>query len=91
MSQTALTAELRCEETAIWRLALCLKPRPNRFAEDVAMIASKLVVDAAALARIIRHVQAIEVMSSRGVAERGTLMAAKRRRAGDKENDEPSH
>ena len=93
MSQTALTAELRCGETAVWRLALCLKPRPNRFAEDVAMIASKVVVDAAALARIIRHVQAIDVMSGRGVAERGALMAARSRRAEDqeKEPDEPSH
>ena len=92
-SYTALTAELGCNEAAMWRLALCLRPRSDRFAEDVAMIASKLSVDAAALARVIRHVQAIDVMSGRGVAERGALMAARSRRAEDqeKEPDEPSH
>ena len=85
MSYTALTAELGCSEAAIWRLAICLRPRSDRFAEDVALIASKLSVDEVALARIIRQVQAIEVMSGRGVADRGALMAARSRRAEDQE------
>ena len=85
MSYTALTAELGCSEAAIWRLAICLRPRSDRFAEDVALIASKLSVDEVALARIIRQVQAIEVMSGRGVAERGAMMAARSRRAEDQE------
>ncbi len=93
ISPTALTAELGCSEAAMWRLALCLRPRSDRFAEDVALIASKLSVDEAALARIVRHVQAIDVMSDHSVAERGTLMAARSRRAKEqeKESDEPSH
>lgn len=90
LSNAALAAELRCSEATLLRLGICLRPRPNRFVADVAAIASKLEVDEGVLARIVRHVEALEVMSDRGAAAGGALLAAKTRPSDQqaKENDD---
>src|SRR2546426_11918625 len=58
ISRAALATELGCSEAVMPRLALCLRPRSERFVEDVSAIATKFVVDRAALARIVRQVEA---------------------------------
>ena len=92
MTMGALLDELNCSASALWRLALCRRPRSDRFRDDVAMIASNLAINAAALLRIIRHVEALEAMKAGRVAESGALMAARKRRRSDQEGeeDEPS-
>ena len=92
MTLKALIDELSCTEGALWRLALCRRPRSDRFGADVARIASNLAVNAPALVRIIRHVEALEVMKGGRVVESGALMAARKRRHSDQkgEEDEPS-
>jgi hypothetical protein len=88
----ALLDELRCSEGALWRLALCRRPRSDRFRDDVAMIASSLAFNEGTLMRIIRHVDTLEAMKAGRFAESGALMAARKRRRSDQEgeDDEPS-
>ena len=87
-----LATELGCSEAVMPRLALCLRPRSERFVEDVSAIATKFVVDRAALARIVRHVEALEAMTVGGKKQRGMLMAARKRRIAEADkDDEPSH
>lgn len=76
----ALARELGCSEAVIPGLALCLRPRSERFADDVSAIAAMFVVEPAVLARIVRHVEALEAMTVGGTTTRGMLMAARKRR-----------
>lgn len=66
------------------RLGLCLRPRVGHFAEDIEQISAKFNVDTAALAKIVRLVESVEVMAatdSRAVStESGLLMAARARK-----------
>lgn len=66
------------------RLGLCLRPREDHFAEDIEQISAKFNVDAAALAKIVRLVESVEVMAAtdtRAVStESGLLMAARTRK-----------
>ncbi len=80
ISPEALAAELGCTETDVRRLNLCLRPRSNRFSQDINAIASKLSVDGMVLARIVRRAEALEAMAGRKLTGRGSLMAARRRR-----------
>src|SRR5437773_8746576 len=66
ISRAALAAELGCSEAVMTRLALCLRPRSERFADDVAAITAKFAVEAPALARIVRHVDALAAMAAGG-------------------------
>jgi hypothetical protein len=88
ISPAALAAELRCSEAVIPRLALCLRPRSARFAEDVATIAAKFAVEAPALARIVRHVDALAAMAVGGKTKSGMLMAARKRRTEKTDKDD---
>jgi len=75
------------------RLALCLRPRPEHFAEDVRAIAARLRLDVAALAHIVRFVDARQAMAGRepgATPERGALLAARRRRERDDDRSGPS-
>ncbi|HEY7030664.1 MAG TPA: hypothetical protein VH482_05010 [Thermomicrobiales bacterium] len=44
-------------------LALCLRPRPVLFRQDVEAIAARFGIDAAALAGMIRHVDALDAFA----------------------------
>ena len=56
-------------------LALCLRPRPDRFREDVVAIATRFAADAGELAAIIREVDAFDAMTD---AAPGNRLAAAR-------------
>ncbi|MBI2928744.1 MAG: hypothetical protein HYY24_24030 [Verrucomicrobia bacterium] len=70
------------------RLRLCLIPRSESFAADVQQIARMFGLDAGRLAKMIRHVEALQGMAddreAEGVGEVGLLMAARAR--GKKQN-----
>jgi len=83
-----LQAELRCDEGAMRRLALCRRPRHERFEGDITRIATVLGLDGAVLAGIVRRVQALEAMAAPGVVDRGFLMAARERRRGTHEGND---
>jgi hypothetical protein len=75
-------------------LALCLRPRPDHFAEDVRQIASRHGVDAAALGHIVRFVDALAAMTERDgrqPPQRGAIMAARARKRDQGEGDGRSH
>ena len=86
--RAVLSSELGCNETVLRSLALCLRTRSERFADDVGAIAARFVVEPAVLARIVRHVEALEAMGGARKAKGGTLLAArKRRNEKDKDDD----
>ena len=63
------------------RLQLCLRPRPDSFLPDVTQIAQAFGMDRAALAALIRRVDAVDVVRGReepGGA--GSLLAARTRK-----------
>lgn len=85
-------ARLLGTPTPFARVALCLRPRQERFAEDVTAIAERFGLDAAALARIVRHVDALCAMAGgdhEPSGEQGTLLAARTKERHDDRN-EPS-
>jgi hypothetical protein len=63
------------------RLQLCLRPRPDSFLRDVTQVAEAFGIDRAALAAVIRRVDAVEIVREReepGGA--GSLLAARTRK-----------
>lgn len=58
-------------------LALCLRPRPEVFVEDVHQIAERFHVDPHVLAGIIRHVEALEAIQP-AITGTGQVAAAAR-------------
>lgn len=66
------------------RVRLCLRPRPQLFEDDIGQVAARFGLDASALAKIVRHVDAVEGMSDlESIAskrETGLFMAARARR-----------
>lgn len=64
------------------RLGLCLCPRSEHFAADVAKIGAAWDANPAALARIVRHVEVLQGMAVATVTalpEQGMLLAARAR------------
>jgi hypothetical protein len=66
------------------RLALCLRPRAEHFADDVRQISTKFHIDATALAGIVRLVESLETLAATHPnlpsGEAGLLMAARARK-----------
>jgi hypothetical protein len=65
-------------------IAICRRPRPDRFRDDVATIAARFSADPAALAGIIRLVDALDAFAA--TTPRNFLAAA--RDAEDKDGEE---
>lgn len=66
------------------RLWLCLRPRPQFFAADVLAVADHIGIDPAALARVVRLVDAVAQMKDGTPdAHRGLLIAARTRGKGE--------
>lgn len=87
----SLAAELGVSEKQMNNLALCLRPRPERFAQDIDAIATKFSVDRLALARIVRHVEAVARLVQDAESGSGMLLAARRRTTPEgKRDDEPA-
>ncbi len=71
---------LRVPANDLNRIRLCLRPRSQSFAEDIGHIARKFGADAAILAQLIRHVEALEGMKElEQTNDAGLLMAARSR------------
>lgn len=68
-----------CHDLA--RLSLCLRPRTDCFAEDIAHINTRFNLDVGTLAQIVRFVESVEAMArpdtNTMAAESGLLMAAR--------------
>ena len=73
-----LAALLRCEPSALTRLALCEHPRPApHFREDVERIAIYIHADLMQLAMLIRAAESREALSKRPGETSPTLLAAR--------------
>jgi hypothetical protein len=70
------------------RLQLCLRPRAQSFSSDVAQIATKFGGGVSELAKVIRHVEALQGMREESAVhvsgDLGLLMAARARSKGAK-------
>ena len=77
------------------RLHLCLRPREQSFAVGVAQITAKFELDAGELARIIRHVEAMEAMKQESgeceLEDVGLLLAARARGERKKNRQKVDH
>jgi hypothetical protein len=81
LREESLQERLRVAADDWPRLQLCLRPRADTFLSDVTQIAQAFGIDRAALAAIIRRVDAVEVVLRReqpGGA--GSLLAARTRK-----------
>lgn len=76
-----LRERLGASEEAWTRLRLCLRPRPEAFLADVTRIASAFGIDRAALAAVVRRVDAVEAVRAREQpGQAGSLLAARTRK-----------
>ena len=63
------------------QLQLCLRPRAEEFLPDVTQIATEFGLDRAALATIVRRVEAVEVIRTQEEpSEAGNMLAARTRK-----------
>jgi hypothetical protein len=97
ISEAELATRLGIISQDFLRLALCLRPRAEHFADDIRQISTKFHIDATALAGIVRLVESLETLAAtnpaRLSAEAGLLMAArarKQRRQGQ-DNESQDH
>jgi hypothetical protein len=80
--EESLREKLRVAAEDWPRLQLCLRPRFDMFLPDVTQIAQAFGIDRAALAAIIRLVDAVEVVQKREQpGDPGTLLAARTRKS----------
>jgi transcriptional regulator with XRE-family HTH domain len=84
LSEAELAARLGIEPYDLSRLALCLRPRSEHFADDIRQISAKFQIDAIALVGIVRLVESIETLAASNpgmlAANAGLLMAARARK-----------
>ena len=60
IDEAELACRLRIDVVQLPELSLCLRPRPDRFRQDVATIALRFGADVGALASLIRQVDALD-------------------------------
>jgi hypothetical protein len=84
LSEAELAACLGSTPHDLSRLALCLRPRAEHFADDIRQISAKFQIDATALAGIVRLVESLETLAATNpamlAADAGLLMAARVRK-----------
>jgi hypothetical protein len=84
LTEEALAQRLGLPGVDLPHLALCLRPRAAHFAADVGQISAKFNLDPAALAAVVRLVEAVEALASGNAAgasaDSGLLMAARARK-----------
>jgi hypothetical protein len=77
----AVREDLGVTKTAWSRLQLCLCPRPDSFLKDVTAIAKEFNLDRAALASVIRRVDAAKALQTKARPRNaGALLAARSRK-----------
>lgn len=82
LSRKALAMQLKASDEKLYRLSLCLRPRPEFFAEDVHNIAIHSGVFVDALVRVIRHVEVLAAIVPKSAGPQrktmqGILVAAR--------------
>jgi hypothetical protein len=84
--------ERLCVAAGDWlRLQLCLRPRAEEFLPDVTQIATEFGLDRAALAMIVRRVDAVEVVRTQEQPnEAGSMLAARTRTRTPPEPEAPN-
>jgi hypothetical protein len=95
ISEAELATRLGITPHDLLRLALCLRPRAEHFADDIRQISTKFHIDATALAGIVRLVESLETLAATNPAmlsaEAGLLMAARAREQPRQGQDNKSH
>ena len=95
IAEAELATRLGITSHDLPRLALCLRPRAEYFADDIRQISTKFHLDATALAGIVRLVESIETLAATHPtalsAEAGLLMAARARKQPRQSQDNESH
>jgi hypothetical protein len=95
ISEAELATRIGSTPHDLPRLALCLRPRAEHFADDIRQISAKFHIDATALAGIVRLVESLETLASTNPAmlsaEAGLLMAARARKQPRQVQDAESH
>jgi hypothetical protein len=95
ISEAELATRLGSTFYDLSRLALCLRPRAEHFADDIRQISTKFHIDATALAGIVRLVESFETLAATNPAtlsaEAGLLMAARARKQPRQVQDDESH
>jgi hypothetical protein len=95
ISEAELATRLGSTHHDLPRLALCLRPRAEHFADDIRQISTKFHIDATALAGIIRLVESLETLAATTpdtlAADAGLLMAARARKRPRQSSDNESH
>jgi len=82
LSEVDLARFLKIRMPQLPRLGLCLRPRRDHFATDIEQISSKFGLDSYALAKVVRLVDSVSVMTTKKTDSRdsGVLMAARARK-----------
>jgi hypothetical protein len=81
MTEARLRKHLGMTEANWPRLELCLRPRAEAFLKDVTQIAQAFGIDRGILAAVLRRIDAVVIVQSRGQPGRaGTLLAARTRK-----------
>jgi hypothetical protein len=80
LDDAALAQSLRTESKMISSLRLCLRPRSDRFLQDIEQIAATFACDGDALVAVVRHVEFLNAARGTSSAtDAGRLMAARSR------------
>lgn len=79
LDQHGLASMLGVEPETLNRLALCRRPRPDRFGEDVHAIAARFGADVLRLASVIRQADALTTLADLPTPDVGVLAAARDR------------
>ena len=86
---------LRISALDFQRLGLCLRPRHDSFVKDVKQIAARFELNVGELAKILRHVEAMEAMKQdtgeQMIKEVGLMLAARARGKGRKKLRKGNH
>jgi hypothetical protein len=79
-----LAANLGTDLLSLQRIAICRKPRPDLFRDDVETIAGEFGIDPAKLADLIRHAEVLAAFAGRPAAAGAPeILAAARDRAAE--------
>lgn len=81
----SLMAELRCDEDALWRLAVTPRPRASAFAETAMGLGSQFGVNALALVNILRFANSAGAFAS--ASDDGEMLMAALDDEGDEARD----
>ena len=82
LDDAGLTRWLGTDLGSLEWLGLCRRPRPDRFAADIAALSTRYGVDPSRLAAVIRQVDALSALAHAPAHEDGVLAAAR-----DREDD----